>query len=68
MKTASHDPRHLNSLDRRHNGRHAVRAWQRPSPLTTATDWLLAIGALLFLTIVAAAFGTAIALSVLTLI
>ena len=68
METASHDPRHRNAVYRRHNGRHAVRAWQQPSPLNTATDWLLAIGAILFLTIVAVVFGMAIALFVLTLI
>ena len=65
MKTASHDPRHRNAVDRRYNDRHA---WQRPSPLSTAADWLLAIGAILFITIVAVVFGMAIALFLLTLI
>lgn len=68
MKMASHDPRHRNAVDRRYNDRHAVHAWQRPSPLSTAADWLLAIGAILFITIVAVVFGMAIALFLLTLI
>ena len=68
MKAASHDPRHRNPVDRRHNGRHAVHPRPRPSPLNTTTDWLLAIGAILFLTIVSTAFGAAITLFVLTLI
>jgi hypothetical protein len=36
--------------------------------LSTAADWLLAIGAILFITIVAVVFGMAIALFLLTLI
>lgn len=68
MKTASHDPRHRNAVDRRRNGRHAVHTWQRPSPLSTAADWLLAIGAILFITIVAVVFGMTIALFLLALI
>lgn len=64
----NHEARHRAHVDNRGGGRHIAHTPPRPTPLKTPVDWLLAIGAILFLTCVAACAGTAITLFLLTLI